>query len=395
METFEKYQRELLQHSRRSCRKAPISQRTEQAFLALPRHLFVRRYRVWGATGWQQVTAETLEQHLPILYADKPLVLSGDDSDLLSTISQPSFVLRMLDLLQLEPGQTVFELGAGSGWNAALMGCLVAPKGHVYSLELIPEVAKAAEEAVLMAGITNVTIVNADGGDGYAPGAPYDRAIFTAGTYDLPLAFHDQIREGGILLAVIKLEGGGDMLYVMSKTNNRFESVESMYCGFVQLKGKHRVDGLEPADLNALLEWPELEKKIVARARFWWGGHGEESFMLHTQGIRFFLGISEPCFCTFKTIKTSKEPHEEHFFGLWDQAKCSQVLARGNWIITYGNAAAGRQLLKRVRQWVDLGMPTAASFKLQVYPNDFPVHAGGNQWIVKRRESTFLWSLDA
>jgi len=69
--------------------------------------------------------------------------------------SQPSFVLRMLDMLQLQPGQTVFELGAGSGWNAALMGHLVGPEGRVFSLELIPEVARAAAKAVQRAGITN------------------------------------------------------------------------------------------------------------------------------------------------------------------------------------------------------------------------------------------------
>jgi hypothetical protein len=90
-------------------------------------------------------------------YANRPLILFGeDDDDIPSTISQPSLVLRMPDLLQLGPGHTVCELGAGSGWNAALMAHLVGPTGHVYSLEMIPEVAEAA-------------------------GAPYDRAIFTAG----------------------------------------------------------------------------------------------------------------------------------------------------------------------------------------------------------------------
>src|ERR1700683_3543516 len=124
METFEKFQRQLLDHSRRIFSKTPISQATEQAYLATPRHLFVRRYREWGTPEWSQVTAENLEQHLPTLYADKPLMLFGDDSNILSTISQPSFVLRMLDMLQIQPGHRVFELGAGSGWNAALMGHL-------------------------------------------------------------------------------------------------------------------------------------------------------------------------------------------------------------------------------------------------------------------------------
>lgn len=394
-ETPEKYQRQLLEQSRRIFHKTPISQATERAYLAMPRHLFVKRYREWGTAEWRQVTAENLEQHLPTLYADKPLILSGDDSNILSTISQPSFVLRMLDLLQLQSGQAVFELGAGSGWNAALMGHLVGPEGRVFSLEIIPEVARTAAETVQTAGLKNVSIIAADGGDGHPAGAPYDRAIFTAGAYDLPRAFHEQLRNGGLLLAVIKLEGGGDSLFVLRKTKNHFESVDSIPCAFVQLTGKHQMEGSEPAAPNTLPGWSELEGREVSKTRFWWAGKGQESFAWRTMGIRFFLGISEPRFRSFKTEKTPQRPGEHHYFGLWDQERQSLVLAKDDWITAYGNAFAREQLRAKIRQWVDLGMPTAASFRLQVHPNDYRVEAGENQWVVKRSESTFLWSLEA
>jgi hypothetical protein len=78
MEAPQKYQRQLLEHSRRIFYRTPISQATERACLATPRHLFVRRYREWGTTEWCQVTAENLGQHLATLYADRPLVLFGD-----------------------------------------------------------------------------------------------------------------------------------------------------------------------------------------------------------------------------------------------------------------------------------------------------------------------------
>jgi protein-L-isoaspartate(D-aspartate) O-methyltransferase len=199
METIEKLQRQILEQYRRIFYKTPISQATDRAFLATPRHLFVRRFREWGATVWREVTAENLEQQLPTLYADRPLLLFGDDDrNVLSTISQPSLVLRMLDMLRLQPDQTVLELGAGSGWNAALIGHLVGPDGRVFSLELIPELARTASETLQTVGIKNVSIVAADGGDGYLAGAPYDRMIFTAGAYDLPRVFHDQLKDGGL-----------------------------------------------------------------------------------------------------------------------------------------------------------------------------------------------------
>ena len=395
MDAAEKHQRQLLEQSRRLFKKPPISEATERAYLATPRHLFVKRYREWGSPEWRQVTPENLEQHLATIYADRPLMLFGDDdSNVLSTISQPSFVLRMLDMLQLQPGQMVFELGAGSGWNAAMIGRLVAPEGRVFSLEIIPELARTAADTLQSLGITNVNVIAADGGDGYPAGAPYDRAIFTAGSYDLPRAFHEQIKEGGLLMAVIKLEGGGDSLFVLRKTGNHFESVESMPCAFVQLRGKYQVEGLDAAAISTLPDWPELQTREVSRTRFWWGGRGPESFAWRTMNIRFFLGITEPRFRAFKTEKTGERPVEEHYFGLWNPDQKSLVLAKDDWLIAYGNTSARNQLLSLLEQWMALGMPSAASFKLHVYPNGCQVEAHENQWTIKRNDSIFLWSLE-
>lgn len=152
--------------------------------------------------------------------------------------------------------------------------------------------------------------------------------------------------------------------------------------------------GLAPAAPDALPGWPELQKQEVSRTRFWWAGKGPESFAWRTIGIRFFLGITEPRFRAFKTEKTARHPHEELYFGLWDEEQRSLVLAKDDRLVSYGNASAREHLLARIRQWTDLGMPTAASFKLHVYANGCPVAARENQWVVRRNESTFLWSLE-
>ncbi len=192
---------------------------------------------------------------------------------------------------------------------------------------------------------------------------------------------------------VIKNEGGGDNLFVLRRTAEHFASLESMPCGFVQLRGRYEVDILEPIPLETLPEWAELQRQEISRTPFWWGGKGTEGAVWRTLGIRSFLGITEPSFRAFKTAKADARAREEHYFGLWAAAERSLVLARDDLLIAYGSATARDRLLGRVRQWVDLGMPTGASFALRVYPSDFAVAPGVNEWPVTRKESKFLWSL--
>jgi protein-L-isoaspartate(D-aspartate) O-methyltransferase len=394
MDSAEKYQRQLLEQAKAIYYETPLSEATQKAYLETPRHQFVRRYRLWGVKEWSLVNEGNLEEHLATLYSDRALVLFGeDDNDVPSTISQPSFVLRMLDMLQLEPGHKVFELGTGSGWNAALMGNLVAPNGCVYSLELIPEVAQTASATMEALSIKNVNVIEGDAGEGYAAGAPYDRAIFTAGAYDLPHPFFEQIKEGGLFLVVIKSEGGGDTLFLLRKEREYFESMEAMPCGFVQMRGKYQLDSLKPMELETLPEWTELKQKQVAMRRFWWGGKGKWDFPWRTMGVRSFLGITEPSFRAFRTEKAGERPREEHYFGLWDQEQNSLVIAKDDLLLSYGNTIAEERLLNSLEQWVKLGMPGAASFGLRIYPIEFPLTADENEWIVKRREAQFLWSL--
>jgi protein-L-isoaspartate(D-aspartate) O-methyltransferase len=378
----EKYQRQLLAQAQHIYYENPITEATQKAYLATPRHLFIKRYREWGMKDWNEVNE------------DKALVLFGDDRyNVPSTISQPSFVLRMLDMLQLEPGQKVFELGAGSGWNAALIGYLVGPEGHVYSSEIIPEVARTAKSCIEQRRIKNVSIIEADGGNGYAAGAPYDRAIFTAGTYDLPHHFFEQMKNGSLLLTVIKNEGGGDNLFLLRRTDDHFESLESMTCGFVQMTGKYRITDLDPITLEASSEWSELREQKIAKRNFWWGGKGKFGFVQRTLGIRSFLSITEPLFQSFKNENTSDRSIDEQYFGLWDKKNQSLVIAKDDMLISYGSLTAGRRLMKDIKSWVNLGMPSAASFDLKIYPLDCHLSVSENQWIVRRKEAQFLWSL--
>jgi protein-L-isoaspartate(D-aspartate) O-methyltransferase len=123
----------------------------------------------------------------------------------------------MLDVLNIQSGPHVYEIGTGSGWNAALMAYLVGPTGHVYTMEILPDWVTSSQQDLQGVGVESVTVLARDCSAGYGPGAPFDRIIFTAGSYDVPLAIHQQLKEGGLLLAVLKIPGGGDDLVLLRK----------------------------------------------------------------------------------------------------------------------------------------------------------------------------------
>jgi protein-L-isoaspartate(D-aspartate) O-methyltransferase len=213
------YQEELLNYARS---KYPLSTEVIAAYRSCPRHKFIHH-------------SYSMEE----MYADYPLEIYRDE-EFISTISQPSFVMLMIDVLDLRPGQKVLELGAGSGWNAALMSKIVAPTGKVVSIEIIPSLADETRENLKQMGFTNIKIITGDAAKGDPTGAPFDRAIFTAGATDLPRAFHEQIKVGGKLLFVLKTHSV-DLLLNLVKREDHFEEISRLHCSFVPMKGDRKV----------------------------------------------------------------------------------------------------------------------------------------------------------
>ena len=147
-------------------------ERIAAALRDVPRHLFL--------------------PHLPPedAYLDDAIVTKRDaDGQPISSSSQPAIMAIMLDQLTLAPGQRVLEIGAGTGYNAALMRHIVGPSGTVVSVDIDEDVADRARGHLASAGYPDVTVVAADGAEGYPPGAPYDRVIATVGVSDLAPAW--------------------------------------------------------------------------------------------------------------------------------------------------------------------------------------------------------------
>jgi protein-L-isoaspartate(D-aspartate) O-methyltransferase len=166
------------------------------------------------------------EAHRRDAYADGALPLAHGQ-----TISQPLMVAMSVEALQLHGDETVLEVGAGSGYQAAVLSKLAK---KVYALEIIPELVTNARRVLDSLGIDNVELICGDGRKGWPEGAPYDGIVVAAAAEKIPPALIEQLEEGGRL--VIPVGGGwGQSLRVSRKRGDELESEDLCRCVFVPL----------------------------------------------------------------------------------------------------------------------------------------------------------------
>lgn len=189
------------------------------AFMTVPRHLFLPGEPVERA--YQDIAIQ---------------VRAGPDGRWTSASSQPAVMAIMLEQLDLQPGMRVLEIGAGTGFNAALMAVLVGPEGAVTAVDIQADLVEAAREHLQAVGLERVQVVAGDGGYGWPAGAPYDRIILTASSTTITPAWREQLVDGGRLVMPFDL-GGAQVTAAFEKRGAEMVSVSLANCGFMPLQG--------------------------------------------------------------------------------------------------------------------------------------------------------------
>lgn len=324
----------------------------ESAFRTVPRHLFVP-----GVP-------------LDVAYADQSIATKTRGGLTLSSSSQPAIMAIMLEQLALQPGENVLEIGAGTGYNAALMQNIVGAQGRVTTIDVDEDIVAAARENLAGAGWTQVQVVLADGGFGYPLNAPYDAVIATVGVWDLSPHWLDQLRQGGRLVVPLQF-GVRQFSIAFERHESELVSHSSVPCGFLQLRGAF-------ASPHALLELdsivvqhdnvPDLNSDALNRllAITPRSETVQELEIPGSTGLLDYIALrGGKIFSLFD--RERKRLEAGLAFGLYDNASLALYTMDAGWdeieptVQVYGDDTSLVQLREYIAQWTASGRPDLAA----------------------------------
>lgn len=169
-------------------------------------------------------------------YKDQPLPIGEGQ-----TISAPHMVAIICETLQMVKGMKILEIGAGFGYNAAVVAEIIGPKGHLYTTERIETLAQMAEENIKRTGYDkNVTVLHIDGTLGLKKEAPFDRIYATASAPKVPEPLKEQLKIGGRLLAPIGPQANfQELVCILRENEDKYETRKLGGVAFVPMIGEH------------------------------------------------------------------------------------------------------------------------------------------------------------
>jgi protein-L-isoaspartate(D-aspartate) O-methyltransferase len=357
--------------------------RVEAAFLSVPRDLFL--------------------PDLPLdkAYADEALPIKCDSHGVvLSSSSQPSMMALMLRQLRLRLGDNVLEIGAGTGYNAAVMQHLVGDSGHVTAIELDNELARLASDHLQRASMGDVQVVHADGAMGYAPRASYDRIIATVGIWDVPEAWVKQLKPNGILVAPIWLEAFQVSAAFTMQADGTLFSPVNLPCGFIHLRGvaagppvymrigstaltlaSNAVEELDSAALQTLLSADHETSlvNIALKSSEYW--HGLLPFLV--------LNIPQGFIFAVYGVDEGQQAFglSGHGFALIGPGSACFVPYQGQGEThSFGSADAFMALQDCIEAWDEQGRPGSKTLRLRLIPHDRTVPAASEGKLYTRHD---------
>lgn len=336
-----------------------------RALCAVPRHVFIERFYRHAESGWAEAHNDPDAPErgsLELIYAGGPVVTKLAGSGPTSSASEVALVAHMLDLLDLEPGMRVLEIGAGTGYNAALLAELVGDGALVTSVEIQREVAEGARRGLTRAGQSGVRVVTGDGYAGAPENAPYDRVIVTVSAPEVAPAWVAQLAPGGRALVPLRHAGMDPLVLVEAPAGEILGRVAG-HSGFMGALGRMadrsapddpgdapgETDPEPGADARELPPWPDLRPDPDADPlQGWWATpHG---------GFWFYLGVRDG------RTEMLEFPSA---YGLVEPGSASRAVVEGDRIVARGNEALLNALTSHHDDWRAAGAPGFLDWRIR------------------------------
>ena len=370
---------------------AITSKPVRQAFAEVPRHLFVPRVDIATA------------------YSDQPIFIRWDAGVPISSSSQPKMMALMMEQLGLEPDSRVLEIGAGTGYNAAILAHVAGEKGSVITMDIDQDIVDEAAGNLSETGYGHVKAVCGDGFEGFPEGGPYDRIIATVGAYDVSPHWVDQLKEGGVI--VVPLWFRGFCLSVaLEKRDGELRGLSVTPCLFIPLRGVGQpteqffpvgdppdeylemtigLDRDDPAFRQDLRHLFSQDASLRDAGRSLEGQfHTLDIF----SGLVMFLTVDPRVFIVYSASLSSL--FREFGYGLIDLGSMSAAVISASdpeRVVVYGNDTAYSSLIALLDRWDRLGRPPITDLHVRAL-FDPPESIPEGHWIVAKR-SAYTWVL--
>jgi protein-L-isoaspartate(D-aspartate) O-methyltransferase len=362
--------------------------RMERAFARVPRHLFLP------------------EVDLDYVYRDTSIPTKLQAGEIISSSSQPAIMAIMLEQLAPRPGQRVLEVGAGTGYNAALLAEVVGEHGQVTAVDLDADTVHRARSALSSTGYARVRVEQTDGMAGFDECAPYDRIIATVGMGDIPLAWWSQLKRGGRLVLPLSMRGVMRAVGFRKDAAGRLVGTSIKPAGFMPFRGAHplvqrevRVGpelGLyawfaaegsyaDTAQLYALLGagFDDVATNVkLTRADYWSGlnlwirGHQPDVFTLHADGA---LADSGPVASFLRHQWAILGARDRLSLGLYADGEAALLGTPGDVtgereafqlvVRAFGGTRLAQRLTECTQAWRRAGSPTDEQLRLRLVPH--------------------------
>ena len=362
------------------------SEAVERAFRKVRRDLLLETFWKFDRAGTALLSIKfdlSDPPPLELIYSDEALITRLDpDGRPSSSTSQPALMANMLELLDLKSGMRVLEIGAGTGYNAALMAEIIGNPTWVTTIDIQPDVIEQTSRLLAKAGYGEIRLLWRDGYLGCPERAPFDRIVGTVCCTDLSPHWAHQLAPAGKML--IPLQHGGPNttpLMKISKKNGNLSGRIAGWSGFMNIQGEMSIQhpwarapwdsSLDESSIRRLPPLPEMPDC------------GWEWEKLTLLDFHYFLALEDGRTCNL-----------QRGFGLWDENK-GFVLSPSSKeqepvTLLYGDESLYREYLQIYERWRALGRPRARDFVSEFHilssVNAQPsLYKQGDSWVIERK----------